>query len=64
MYWYPKLQEYPYIQITFAGSDYADTAKLSITPTPDSILRVFMVAKQLPEYREIPEQKFQTFERK
>ncbi len=64
MYWYPKLQEYPYIQITFAWSDYTDTAKLSISPTPDSLLRVFMVAKPLTEYRNIPPQQFQKFERK
>ncbi len=63
MYWYPKLQEYPYIQITFAGSDYTDTAKLSISPTPDSLLRVFMVVKPLSEYKEIPEQKLKKFER-
>lgn len=64
MYWYPKLQEYPYIQITFAGSDYTNTAKLNIFPTPDSLLRVFMIAKPLTEYREIPEQKLSKFERK
>lgn len=64
MYWYPKLQQYSYIQITFAGKDYTDTAKLNITPTPDSLLRVFMVAKPLSEYKEIPEQKLSKFERK
>ncbi len=64
MYWYPKLQEYPYIQITFAGEDYTNMVKLNITPTPDSLLRVFMVAKPLREYKQIPEQKFTKFERK
>ncbi len=64
MFWYPKLQEYPYIQITFAGNDYTDTAKLTITPTPDSMLRVFMVAKPLSEYKEVPPQKIEKFERK
>ncbi|MBP9779679.1 hypothetical protein KBD33_03610 [Candidatus Gracilibacteria bacterium] len=63
MYWYPKLQEYPYIQITFAGKDYADTAKLTISPTPDSLLRVFMVAKPLDSFQSIPEQQIEKFER-
>jgi len=47
MYWYPKLQDYQYVQIRFAGDEYTQLAKLNITPTPDSILRVFMVAKPL-----------------
>ncbi|MDD2916451.1 MAG: hypothetical protein PHH70_01260 [Candidatus Gracilibacteria bacterium] len=64
MYWYPKLQNYPYVQITFAGKDYTDRAKLDITPKPDSLLRVFMVAKPLQRFKEIPEQKMEKFERK
>ncbi len=64
MYWYPKLQGYPYIQITFAGRDYTDIAPLTITPKPESILRVFMVAKPLQKYQQIPEQKLEKFERK
>jgi hypothetical protein len=64
MFWYPKLQNYPYIQITFAWEDYADIAKLDINPKPDSLLRVFMVAKPLTESIQIPEQKLQKFERK
>lgn len=64
MYWYPKLQEYPYVQITFAGKDYTDIAKLDISPKPDSLLRVFMVVKPLREFIEIQEQKLHKFERK
>jgi hypothetical protein len=64
MYWYPKLQEYPYIQITFAWEEYVNTAKLSISPTPDSLLRVFMVAKPLENFQSIPEQKIEKFGRK
>lgn len=63
MYWYPKLQDYPYVQLTFAGKDYTDKALLDITPKPDSLLRVFMVAKPLREYKEIPPQNFEKFER-
>ncbi|MBC7498566.1 hypothetical protein H7170_02880 [Candidatus Gracilibacteria bacterium] len=64
MFWYPKLQGYPYVQITFAGKDYTDLAKLDINPKPDSLLRVFMIARPLTQYRDLPEQKLQKFERK
>lgn len=64
MFWYPKIQYYPYVQITFAGSDYTDGAKLNISPKPDSLLRVFMVAKPLLEYKELPKQTFEVFLRK
>ncbi len=63
MFWYPKLKDYPYVQITFAGDDYADMAKLNITPKPDSLLRVYMVAKPLSEFKEIQPQEFKKFER-
>jgi hypothetical protein len=64
MYWYPKLQSYPYIQITFAGRDYTDNTPLKITPNPDSILRLFMVAKPLKNFQEIEPQNIEKFERK
>ncbi|MCA9378333.1 hypothetical protein KC711_05600 [Candidatus Peregrinibacteria bacterium] len=63
MFWYPKLQDYPYVQITFAGKDYTDRARLTITPTPDNIFRVFMVAKPLDTFQEIPPQKIEKFNR-
>lgn len=64
MYWYPKLQEYPYVQITFAGEDYNQSAPLKITPKPDSLLRVFMVAKPLDTPKAVEPQKLEKFERK
>lgn len=64
MYWYPKLQDYPYVQITFAGKDYTDIAPLTINPKPDSILRVFMIAIPLNWPKDIQEQKLEKFERK
>jgi hypothetical protein len=63
MFWYPKLQNYKYIQITFAGKEYVERAKLNIIPTPDSLLRIFMVAKPLSEPINIPEQKIESFHR-
>ena len=54
----------PYNLISFAGEEYTKTAPLTITPQPDSILRVFMVYKALQEPIEIPAQTFEPFERK
>jgi hypothetical protein len=58
------MQNNPYNLIHFAGTQYTDTAPLTITPTPDAILRVFMVYKPLQEKISIKEQSLKTFERK
>lgn len=64
VYRYPKMMDNPYNLISFAGEEYTKTAPLTITPQPDSILRVFMVYKALQEPIEIPAQTFEPFERK
>ena len=64
VYWLPKLQENKYNLIYFAGEEYNENAKLEITPTPDSILRVMMVYKPLDKHIEIKEQKLEKWERK
>lgn len=64
VYWLPKLQENKYNLIYFAGEEYDENAKLEITPTPDSILRVMMVYKPLDKPIEIKEQKLEKWERK
>ena len=64
VYWYPLMKDNPYNLIHFAGKEYTDAAPLTITPTPDSLLRVFMVYKPLTEKMEIPEQSLASFERK
>jgi len=64
VYWLPILQENKYNLIAFQGKAYTDTAKLGITPTPDSMLRVFMAYKPLDKRIEIEEQTLQSFERK
>jgi hypothetical protein len=58
------MKDNPYNLIHFAGKDYTDTAPLTITPKPDSILRVFMAYKPLSEKIDIPEQKILPFDRK
>lgn len=64
VYWYPLMKNNPYNLIHFAGKEYTNAAPLTITPTPDSLLRVFMVYKPLIEKIEIPEQSLSSFERK
>lgn len=64
VYWLPILQENPYNLITFQGKAYTDSAKLTVAPKPDSVLRVFMAYKPLQKSIEIEEQELAHFERK
>ncbi len=64
VYWFPKMQDNAYNLIHFAGKEYTDNAPLTITPKPDSMLRVFMVFKPLEKPVEIEKQKLEHFERK
>ncbi len=64
VYWFPKMQGNAYNLIHFAHEKYTDGAPLTITPKPDSILRVFMVFKPLEKPVEIEKQKLKRFERK
>lgn len=54
VFWLPQMQDNPYNLITFQQDCYTANAILKITPEPDSMLRVFMVYKPLPEFIEIP----------
>lgn len=63
VYWYPKMKDNAYNLIHFAGEQYTDTAPLTITPVPDSMLRVFMVYKSLTHSLDIPPQTFTPFTR-
>ena len=47
VYWLPLMQDNPYNLITFQTDRYTQTARLSIDPAPDTLLRVFMVWKPL-----------------
>ena len=42
VYWLPRMEDNPYNLITFQREAYTASAKLTVTPAPDSILRVFM----------------------
>jgi len=64
VWWYPKMKDNKYNLIHFAGEEYTNAAPLTITPKPDSILRIFMVFKPLEESANIEPQIIQPFERK
>ncbi len=61
IYWLPQLQENEYNLISFQSNAYTDVADLIINPEPDSLLRVYMVARPLDNYIEIKPQTFDTF---
>lgn len=63
VYWYPKMKDNKYNLIHFADKQYTDTAPLTITPTPDSMLRVFMVFKPLDNAIDIKSQEIKSFNR-
>ena len=63
IYWLPILQENEYNLISFQNEAYTSVAELEITPTPDSLLRVFMSVKPLDAPIEIEPQEFAGFKR-
>lgn len=63
VYWLPEMQNNPYNLIHFAGKEYTDIAPLTITPKPDSMLRVFMTYKPLNEPVKVKEQVLKPFNR-
>lgn len=62
-YWLPRMEGNSYNLIRFCGADYTDMAELTITPAPDSVLRVFMMFEASECYVAIPEQSIEPFER-
>ncbi|MBR3268655.1 MAG: hypothetical protein IKI58_08035 [Oscillospiraceae bacterium] len=53
-----------YNLIAFQGEAYTNSAKLTVTPAPDSECRVFMAYVPLAEPVEIEPQQLKTFERR
>lgn len=64
VYWLPKMEHNAYNLITFQGDLYTEAAKLTITPTPDSLLRIFMAYVPLEAAADIEPQQLEAFERK
>ena len=64
VYWLPSLQENPYNLITFQQEAYTSNASLEITPSPDTLIRVFMAYQPLEKPIEVPVPEFPPIERK
>ena len=64
VYWLPRMEQNPYNLITFQQEAYTETAKLTVVPAPDSILRVFMAWKPLETPVDIPAQSLPAFDRR
>ena len=64
VYWLPRMQDNPYNLIAFQREAYTQSAKLTVSPRPDSVLRVFMAWKPLVRPVDIPAQTFPGFERR
>ena len=58
VYWLPQMQENPYNIISFQTDAYTETAKLTVEPMPDTVLRVFMAWKPSECMVKIPAQSF------
>jgi hypothetical protein len=56
VYWLPQMQDDPYNLIAFQTEAYTDHARLTISPEPDTLIRVFMAWKGLDQPVEISPQ--------
>ena len=65
IYWLPKMESNKYNLIRFETIDEINNSMpLNINPKPDTLIRVLMEFKGVDSYKEIPEQKLETQERK
>lgn len=67
-YWLPKLEKNGESFVTFAAEQYTDNAVLTVTPQPDSVLRVQMLISKVDDsnraaFQKLPEQQLPRFER-
>lgn len=58
VYWLPQMRDNAYNLISFQGESYTDHARLTVSPEPDSVLRVFMAWKPAEEAVEPEPQTF------
>lgn len=63
IYWLPKMEGNPYNLIAFQGEAYTDHARLTVTPEPDTLLRVFMAWKPVEAPVDLPAQELAAQER-
>lgn len=56
VYWLPLMQENPYNIISFQTDAYIEAANLQVSPSPDTLIRVFMAWQAADSYVELEEQ--------
>lgn len=56
VFWLPKMQDNPYNIIAFQSDAYTDSAKLEISPKPDTLIRVFMAWRPSDSFVDIEPQ--------
>lgn len=64
VYWLPLMEHNEYNLISFQYENYSENNKLSVTPEPDSVLRVFMAFEGLDKPVSIIPQEIRPFKRK
>ena len=63
IYWLPELQKSAYNVITFHTEDYARGIPLTVSPAPDSVIRVFMTFEPSDGFVDIAPQNLPHYER-
>ena len=56
IYWLPQMENNEYNIISFQEELYTENAKLNVSPTPDTVIRVFMAWKGSDEFVELENQ--------
>ncbi|MBI3618965.1 hypothetical protein HY213_02935 [Candidatus Peregrinibacteria bacterium] len=64
VYWLPMLQANPFSLVQFLATEYTNKTPLSISPKPDTIIRVFMVFKAVDRNLETHPVKIRPVERR
>lgn len=62
-YWLPKMQENEWTTVRFLYEEYAELAKWSIEPLPDTFIRVFVIMEGSDHAVKLPKQNLQAAER-
>ena len=63
VYWLPMMEQNPYNLISFQTENYTDAAKLTVSPAPDTVIRIFMAWKGAEVFVNLPEQELTPPER-
>lgn len=58
VYWLPRMEHNSYNLISFQTTAYTENAKLEVSPSPDTMIRVFMAWFPINEYVDIQPQEF------